>query len=242
MTGKIVAITGASSGIGEATALRLAAAGAKVVIAARGGDRLDEVARRIAAAGGEASTVAIDVSRREDLVTLVEAARRRHGRLDVLVSSAGAMPIGPLSDLAVDDWDLMVDVNLKGVLYGIAAALPVFQAQDSGHFITIASTAARKTVPGQAVYSATKAAVLAVSEGLRQELAGRLRVTVILPGFTDTNFLDHVRDEKARAQMREAAAKYAMDPDAVAGAIAYAIAQPDDINVGELTVRSTAQP
>ena len=130
----------------------------------------------------------------------------------MLVSSAGAMPIGPLDELAVDDWEQMVDVNLKGVLFGIAAALPVFRAQDSGHFINIASTAARKTTPNQTVYSATKAAVLALSDGLRQELAGKLRVTVISPGFTETNFLDHVRDEDLRAQMKAAAAKYANEP------------------------------
>ena len=127
----------------------------------------------------------------------------------MLVSSAGAMPTGPLSDLAVDDWEQMVDVNVKGLLFGIAAALPVFQAQESGHFVNIASTAARKTAPNQAVYSATKAAVLALSDGLRQELAGKLRVTVISPGFTDTNFLGHVRDDALRSQMKEAAAKFA---------------------------------
>lgn len=184
MAGKVAAITGASSGIGEAVALHLAARGAKVVLAARGEDKLAELAHRIAATGGAAIPLSADVSRRDDLVRLVEAARQQFGRLDVLVSCAGAMPIGPLDDLTVDDWEQMVDVNLKGVLFGIAAALPVFRAQDSGHFVNIASTAARKTTPNQAVYSAKKAAVLALSDGLRQELAGKLRVTVIAPGFT----------------------------------------------------------
>ncbi|WP_375383534.1 SDR family oxidoreductase [uncultured Sphingomonas sp.] len=242
MMDKVVAITGASSGIGEAAALRLAERGAKLVLAARGGDRLDALAHRIAAAGGEALPIPVDVSRRDDLVRLVEATCRRFGRLDVLVSSAGAMPIGPLDDLAVDDWERMVDVNLKGVLYGIAAALPVFRAQDSGHFVNIASTAARKTTPNQAVYSATKAAVLALSDGLRQELAGKLRVTVISPGFTNTSFVEHVRDPALQAQMKAAAVTYAMDPQAVASAIAYAIEQPGEINIGEIVVRSTAQP
>ena len=242
MASKVVAITGASSGIGAAAALHLAAKGARVVLGARGEARVEALTGRIAAAGGDAACVPVDVARRDDLVKLVEAARRHFGRLDVLVSNAGAMPIGPLGDLAVDDWEQMVDVNLKGLLYGIAAALPIFQAQDGGHFVNIASTAARKTLPNHAVYSATKAAVLALSDGLRQELAGKLRVTVILPGFTETNFLAHVRDEALRTQLGQAKFHYAMDPDAVAKAIAYAIDQPDDLNIGEIVLRSTAQP
>ena len=242
MTIKVVAITGASSGIGEAVALHLAAQGAKVVLAARGEDKLNALVDRITNAGGTAVAVSVDVSRRDDLAKIVDAARQHHGRLDVLVSCAGAMPIGPLDDLAVDDWDQMVDVNLKGVLYGIAAALPVFREQGCGHFVNIASTAARKTTPNQTVYSATKAAVLALSDGLRQELAGKLRVTVISPGFTETNFLSHVRDDKLRAQMEEAAGKFAMDPQAVAKAIGYAIEQPEEINIGEIVIRSLNQP
>ncbi len=242
MLSKVIAITGASSGIGEAAAFHLAAQGAQILLAARSEDKLGEVANRIAQAGGKAIAVSVDVSRRDDLVKLVEVARQHYGRLDVLVSSAGAMPIGPLGDLAVEDWEQMVDVNLLGVLHGIAAALPIFRAQDSGHFVNIASTAARKTAPNQAVYSATKAAVLALSDGLRQELAGKLRVTVVSPGFTDTNFAGQVRNEALQAQMREAAGKYAMNPEAVARAIAYAIEQPEEINIGEIVLRSTAQP
>ena len=242
MPSKVIAITGASSGIGKAAALHLAGQGAKVVLGARGEERLENVAAKINAAGGNAAFTSIDVARRYDLTKIVELALQHYGRLDVLVSSAGAMPIGPLSDLAVDDWEQMVDVNVKGLLFGIAAALPVFQAQGSGHFVNIASTAARKTALNQAVYSATKAAVLALSEGLRQELAGKLRVTVISPGFTDTNFLGHVRDDALRLQMKEAAAKFAMKPEAVARAIAYAIEQPDDLNIGEIVLRSKAQP
>ena len=239
---KVIAITGASSGIGRATALRLAKDGAKVVLAARGEEKLVSTAAEIRRAGGDATTLVADVTRREDLQNLVDAACRSYGRLDVLVSSAGAMPIGPLDDLAVDDWMQMVDVNLKGVLFGIAAALPVFRAQGEGHFVNVASTAARKTTPNQAVYSATKAAVLALSDGLRQELAGKLRVTVISPGFTETNFIDHVREENLKSQMREAASKFAMSAEAVAAAIGYAVWQPPEINVGELVVRSIAQP
>ncbi len=242
MTGKVVAITGATSGIGRATALHLASRGASVVLGARGEDGLTSLAEEIEGAGGRAAFAPIDVSRRADLARLVDTARQRFGRLDVLVSCAGAMPVGPLSDLAVDDWERMVDVNLKGVLHGIAAALPVFQAQNSGHFINIASTAARKTTPNQAVYSATKAAVLALSDGLRQEVAGKLRVTVISPGFTNTNFLGQVRDETLRSQMKDAADRFAMEPEAVARAVAWAFEQPEEVDVGEIVLRSTAQP
>lgn len=242
MTGKVVAITGASSGIGEATAIHLASRGAKVVLGARGEDRIAALARRITDAGGQAAHARTDVTERADLRRLVALARERFGRLDVLVSNAGAMPIGPIDDLAVDDWDRMVDVNIKGVLYGIAAALPVFREQGTGHFINIASTAARKTVPNQTIYSGTKAAVLAISDGLRQELAGKLRVTVISPGFTDTRFADHVKNDGLKAQLEQAGKTFAMPPESIARAISYAIEQPDELNVGEIVVRSTAQP
>lgn len=238
---KVVAITGASSGIGEATALHLAAQGAKVVLGARGEDRLSALAERIRAKGGDVVYATTDVTKRADLTRLVALARERCGRLDVLISNAGAMPIGPIDDLAVDDWDQMVDVNIKGVLYGIAAALPVFRAQGNGHFINIASTAARKTVPNQTIYSGTKAAVLAISDGLRQELAGKLRVTVISPGFTDTHFADHVKNKDIKAQLEQAGSTFAMPPESIARAISYAIEQPDDLNIGEIVVRSTAQ-
>ena len=173
MTAKVVAITGASSGIGKATALLLASRGAKLVLAARGEERLSSLEAEIRSAGGQASFLVVDVAQRQDLQRLVETAQHHYGRLDVLVSSAGAMPIGPLDDLAVDDWVQMVDVNLKGLLFGIAAALPLFRAQGEGHFVNIASTAARKTTPNQAVYSATKAAVLALSDGLAAGTCGQ---------------------------------------------------------------------
>lgn len=240
--GSVVAITGASSGIGKATALRLANAGAKVVLGARGESGLVALVADIKSNGAEAAYRVTDVSKREDLQQLVAMAQSSFGRLDVLFSNAGAMPIGPMDDLAVDDWETMVDVNIKGVLFGIAAALPVFREQGTGHFIHTASTAARKTVPNQVVYSATKAAVLAISDGLRQELAGAIRVSTILPGFTDTSFADHVKDPKLQEQLRAAGTKFAMSPDAVASAVAYLIDQPEDVNVGEVTLRSRAQP
>lgn len=240
--GKVVAVTGASSGIGEATAELLAHRGAKVVLGARGEERLRVVAAQIERSGGEVAFHPTDVSSREDLTRLVAMSKERFGRLDVLISNAGIMPIGPVTELAVDDWMQTIDVGLKGVLYGIAAALPLFLKQGSGHFIHTGSTAARKVVPGQAVYAGTKAAVLAVSDGLRQELAGKVRVTVILPGYTNTDFPSHIRDPKLRAQMEHSREQFAMSPDTVARAIAYAIDEPDDVNIGEIVVRPAAQP
>jgi NADP-dependent 3-hydroxy acid dehydrogenase YdfG len=239
--GKVVAITGASSGIGEATALVLAQRGAKVVLGARGPDRLAALAARITAAGGAAAYAPTDVRRRDDLSRLVQLAGERYGRLDVLVSNAGVMPISPLDDLRVEDWEEMIDVNLKGVLYGIAAALPVFRQQGSGHFVNLASTAAHRTVPNQSVYAGTKVAVRAISEGLRQEAGDKLRVTIISPGFTRTNFADAVTSPEMKAQLGEARDKFAMSPDAIARAIAFAIEQPAEVDVSEIIVRPTAQ-
>ena len=239
--GQVVAITGASSGIGKATAVALARLGAKLVLGARHEEALGQVAEQIRRAGGEVVYRSTDVRKREDLIALVGLAQEKFGRLDVLFSNAGAMPIGPFDALAVEDWETMVDVNIKGVLYGIAAALPVFREQGSGHFIHTASTAARKTVPNQVVYSATKAAVLALSDGLRQELAGRVRVSTILPGFTDTAFSEHVKSPELKAQMQKAAETFAMSPDAVAEAVVYVLQQPENVNIGEVTLRSKAQ-
>ena len=238
--GKVVAITGASSGIGEATALLLAERGAKVVLGARRVDRLEALAARIEKEGGVVSHARTDVRRRDDLSRLVGLARERYGRLDVLVGNAGVMPISPLDDLRVDDWDEMIDVNIKGVLYGIAAALPVFREQGFGHFITTASTAGHRTVANQSVYSGTKYAVRAISEGLRQEAGDKLRVTIVSPGMTSTNFADRMTNPEMRAQLTEAT-RIAMPPDAVARAIAFAIEQPAGIDVGEIVVRPTAQ-
>lgn len=238
----VVAITGASSGIGRATALHLAGLGARVVLGARQERGLAQITDEIIAAGGSAVYRSTDVSRRDDLVALVRLAQREFGRLDALFSNAGAMAVGPIDELAVDDWERLVDVNVKGVLFGIAAALPVFREQGSGHFIHTSSTAARKTVPDQVVYSGTKAAVLAISDGLRQELAGRIRVSVITPGFTDTAFADHVENRELKAHMKKAAEKFAMSPAAVARAVAYVLDQPEDVNVGEVIIRSRAQP
>jgi NADP-dependent 3-hydroxy acid dehydrogenase YdfG len=168
-------------------------------------------------------------------------ARDRYGKLDVLVSNAGIGPVSPLDSLRVDEWDAMVDVNIKGVLYGVAAALPVFRVQGFGHFITVASTAGLKTVPNQSVYSATKFAVRAFCEGLRQEAGDKLRVTIVTPGFVRTDFIDAVPDSDLRVQLAAARDKIAIPPEAIARAIAFAIEQPSDVDVNEIVVRPTAQ-
>ncbi len=239
--GKVVAITGASSGIGEATARMLAAGGAKVVLGARREERLAALASAIVEAGGEAAYRIVDVTRREDLVGLVDLACERFGRLDVLVGNAGIGPISPLDDLRVEDWDAMIDVNIKGFLYGIAAALPVFRRQASGHFVTVISTAGLKIVPQQAVYAGTKNAVRTICEGLRQEAGGALRVTGISPGFVRTDFADSMSDPALKAQVRARMEEIAIPPEAIARAIAFAIEQPAEVDVGDIVVRPTAQ-
>jgi NADP-dependent 3-hydroxy acid dehydrogenase YdfG len=240
--GMVVAITGASSGIGEATALLLAERGAKVVLGARGSDRLAALAKRIESAGGAVAYAPTDVRRQRDLEALVGLSCDRYGKVDVLFSNAGVMPVSPLSDLRVEDWEEMIDVNIRGVLYGIAAALPVFRRQGFGHFVNTASTAGLKTVPTQSIYSGTKFAVRAISDGLRQEVGSEgLRVTVISPGFTRTNFADAVTNTEVRARLVESRDKLAMSPDAIARAVLFAIEQPVDVDVSEIVVRPTAQ-
>jgi NADP-dependent 3-hydroxy acid dehydrogenase YdfG len=239
--GKVVAITGASSGIGEATAELLAGRGARVVLGARRAEPLEALARRIVGAGGEAAHRPTDVRRREDVAALVDLARERFGRLDVLISNAGVMPISPLDDLRVDDWDAMVDVNVKGVLHGIAAALPVFREQGTGHFVHTASTSGLKVTPTMAVYAGTKFAVRAISEGLRQEAGKDLRVTVITPGMTRTNATTGMTDPAVQARIQEGLDAYGMEPEAIARSIAFAIEQPAGVDVGEIVVRPTAQ-
>ena len=239
--GKVVAITGASSGIGEATALLLAERGAKVVLGARGSERLKALADRIVSAGSEVAYTRTDVKRREDLSNLVKLACERYGKLDALVNNAGIGPISALDDLRVDEWDEMIDINIKGVLYGIAATLPVFRKQGFGHFINTASTAGHTTVPNQSVYSATKFAVRAISEGLRQEAGDKLRVTIISSGFVRTEFVEAVTNPELRARLADSRDRFAMPPDAIARAIAFAIEQPADVDVNEIVIRPTAQ-
>ncbi|MFI2751996.1 SDR family oxidoreductase [Cellulomonas sp. P22] len=239
--GKVVAITGASSGIGEATARLLAARGARVVLGARRPGPLVELTESIERAGGRSIWRATNVARRADVQALVDLAVEHFGRLDVFVSNAGVMPISPLDELRVDDWDRMVDVNIKGVLHGIAAALPVFRAQSSGHFVTTASTAGFKTVPNQAVYSGTKFAVRAICDGLRQEAGASIRVSVVSPGIVSTSFADSIPDERLRAALADLRDEIALSPVAVAEAIAFAVSCPPEVDVNEIVLRPTAQ-
>lgn len=241
ISGKTIAITGASSGIGAATARRLAHAGADVVLGARRAERLESLVEEITQSGGRAVAVPIDVRRRDDLERFVSAAREQFGRLDVLFSNAGSMAISPFDEIRVDDWQQMIDVNLTGVLNGIAAALPVFRAQGSGHFIHTASTAAHRIVPTMGVYAATKTAVRVLSEGLRQEAGPSLRVTVVTPGMTNTEGVGVGASADVAAALIEQRDAIAMPPEAIARAVAFAIEQPDGVDVGEIIVRPTAQ-
>ena len=238
--GKVVAITGASSGIGEATAVALAKAGARVVMGARRTDRLERIAEAIAAKGGSVCFRALDVTRRDDVAAFMGFATAEFGRLDVLVNNAGVMPLSRLDALKVDEWDRMVDVNVKGVLYGIAAALPIMQAQGAGQIVNVSSIGGHRVSPTAAVYCATKFAVHAISDGLRQEMDS-VRVTVISPGVTTSELAESISDPIARDAMRAWRA-VAIGPEAVAAAITYAISQPDNVDVSEIVVRPTASP
>jgi NADP-dependent 3-hydroxy acid dehydrogenase YdfG len=236
--GKVVAITGASSGIGEAAGRLLAASGAKVILGARRADRLKAIADDIRKNNGEVEVQAIDVSKREDLASFVKKAQDRFGRLDVLIGNAGLMPLSPLDDLKVDEWDRMI---IKGVLYGIAAALPVFRKQGSGHFITVSSVAGHRVAPSGAVYSGTKFAVRAISEGLRQEAGDKIRVTIISPGAVESELAETISNPAVKQRIMDYR-KMASPAEAIASAMAYAIGQPANVDVNEILIRPTAQP
>ncbi len=238
--GKVVVITGASSGIGEATARRLARSGASVVVGARRTERLEMLVADIMKSGGSARFRAVDVTRRADVQALVDYAKAEFGRVDVLVNNAGVMPLSPLTALKVEEWDRMIDVNIRGVLHGIAAVLPEMKARGDGHIINVASIGAHVVVPTAAVYCATKYAVWAIAEGLRQE-NNDLRMTVISPGVVESELADTISDV-ATAEAMHSYRRIAIAPDSVARAIAFAIAQPRDVDVSEIIVRPTASP
>ena len=242
ITGNVVVITGGSSGLGEAAAHCLAARGAKVVIAARRKDKLEGVVGSIKSAGGEARPFVVDVTSKDEVGALVAEAISAYGRLDTMINNAGLMAIAPMEEGLTGEWDRMIDINIKGVLYGIAAALPQFLKQGSGHFINMSSVAGIKVFsPGGAVYSGTKFAVRAISEGLRQELANRnIRVTTIEPGAIDTELKCGTSDKAARAAVEEVY-KTSIGSDSIARAIAFAMEQPPDVGVNEIVVRPTAQ-
>lgn len=241
IAGKVIAITGASSGIGEATARYLAEQGAKVVLGARRTDKLDAIVAEIKAAGGEARATALDVTQQEQLTQFIDFAKAEFGRVDVLVSNAGLMPLSMVESLKVAEWDQMIDVNVKGVLYGIAAALPVFKAQDAGHFVHISSVADRWVGPTSTIYSATKHAVRVISEGLRQEVSPRIRVTLIAPGATESELPNTISDPAMKKAAVEQFRIHLLPAEAIARAIAYALDQPADVDVNEIVVRPAAQ-
>lgn len=236
--GKVVLITGASSGIGEATARLLAEQGARVVLGARRTERLDRLVTEIVEAGGTARAQRLDVTQREDMQAFADYAVAEFGCIDALVNNAGVMPLSPLSARKVQEWDRMIDVNIRGVLHGIAAVLPAMQAQNRGQIINIASIGAHAVSPTAAVYCATKYAVWAISDGLRQEHTN-LRVTTISPGVTESELADSISDEQGREEMK-AFRQVAVSPFAIARAIRFAIEQPEDVDTSEIIVRPTA--
>jgi NADP-dependent 3-hydroxy acid dehydrogenase YdfG len=241
--GKVVVITGASSGLGESTARHLAKLGAIVVLGARRKDRLDAIVKDIQAGGGKALAVTVDVTKRADVEGLVKKAVDTYGKIDVLMNNAGIMPIAPLALLKVDEWDRMIDLNIKGVLYGIAAALPYMQKQKNGHIINTGSVFGIKVfAPGGTVYCATKAAVRTLTEGLRMEAhADRIRTTIISPGAVDSELKESTSDEASSKGVNDLYKMWAIPAESIARAVAYAIEQPADVDVNEIVVRPTAQ-
>ncbi|SEN13953.1 SDR family oxidoreductase [Paenibacillus sp. OK076] len=237
--GKVIVITGASSGIGEATARLLAEHGAHVVIGARRVDRLEALASSIRSEGGSVEYHALDVTQLEEMQTIVELALSRYGRLDVIVNNAGVMPLSRLEARKVDEWNRMIDVNIRGVLHGIAVGLPVMKEQGSGQFINIASIGAYAVTPTATVYCATKYAVRAISEGLRQEVGADIRVTLVSPGVTESELAESISDAEAREFMKDYR-RITIPATAIAQSILYAINQPAEVDVNEIVVRPTA--
>jgi NADP-dependent 3-hydroxy acid dehydrogenase YdfG len=238
INGKVILITGASSGIGEATARMLASKGAHMVLGARRADRLEKLVKEIRESGGVAHFRPLDVTRLEDVQAFANFALETHGRIDVVINNAGVMPLSKLEELKIDEWNRMIDVNIRGLLYGIAAGLPVMKRQGRGQFVNVSSIGGHHVYPTSAVYSATKFAVIAISEGLRQE-NDNIRVTVISPGVTESELADSITDQGAREAMKEFR-RIAIPPEAIARAIAFAVEQPDDVDVNEIIVRPTA--
>jgi NADP-dependent 3-hydroxy acid dehydrogenase YdfG len=240
--GKVVVITGASSGLGEATARHLSGLGASVVLGARRVDRLQSLADELTGRGGKALALVTDVTSRDQVKRLVDAAVEKYGRIDVMINNAGLMPQSLLERLKVDEWDRMIDVNIKGVLYGIAAALPHMKRQKAGHIVNVSSVAGHKVRPGGTVYSATKHAVRVISEGLRQEVKPyNIRTTVISPGAVDTELPDTITDPDVSAAMRKFYDDFAIPVDSFARAVAFAMSQPDDVDINEILFRPTRQ-
>lgn len=238
---KVVAITGASSGMGKSIALELAKNGAKVVLGARRTEKLQQIVDEIKIKGGEATFTKIDVKKKADLVRLVDTAVEEYGRLDVIVNNAGVSQLSRIDELDIEGWEEMIDINLKGVLYGMAAAIPVFRQQQSGHIINIISTSGIKIVPMQGVYAGTKNAIRTIAEAFRQESDGNIRITGISPGFVKTDFANNLKNEKMKTAIQNGMEQIAIDPIAIATAVIYAISQPSDVEIGDIVIRPSKQ-
>ncbi|MBZ4192048.1 SDR family oxidoreductase [Niabella beijingensis] len=238
---KVVAITGASSGIGKAIAVELAKNGVKVVLGARRTEQLRQLVEEIKNNGGEAVFTKTDVRNKTDLIQLVNVAIEQYGKLDVIVNNAGVSQLSRIDELDIDGWEEMIDINLKGVLYGMAAAIPVFKKQQSGHIVNIISTSGIKIVPMQGVYAGTKNAVRTITEAFRQETDGSIRITGISPGFVKTDFASNMKNEDMKTAIQKGMEQIAINPVAVANAVIYAISQPKDVEVGDIVIRPAAQ-
>ena len=238
---KVVAVTGASSGMGKAIAIELAKKGAKVVLGARRTEQLQELVDEIKNAGGEATCTKIDVKNKADLVRFVNTAVEQYGRLDVIINNAGVSQLSRIDELDIEGWEEMIDINLKGVLYGMAAAIPIFKQQQSGHIINIISTSGIKIVPMQGVYAGTKNATRTIAEAFRQESNGNIRITGISPGIVKTDFASNIKNEEMKTAVQKGMEEIAINPIAIANAVIYAISQPNDIEIGDIVIRPSKQ-
>lgn len=241
LKGKIVAVTGASSGMGKAIAIELAKNGVKVVLGARRTEQLQELVEEIKSKGGEATFTKLDVKNKADLVRLVNIAVEQYGKLDVIVNNAGVSQLSRIDELDIDGWEEMIDINLKGVLYGMAAAIPVFKQQQSGHIVNIISTSGIKIVPMQGVYAGTKNAIRTIAEAFRQESNGNIRITGISPGFVKTDFASNIKNQEMKTAIEKGMEQIAINPIAIANAVIYAISQPNDVEIGDIVIRPSKQ-
>lgn len=239
--GKVVAITGASNGIGKAIAIELAKNGAKVVLGARRTEQLEQLVEEINSTGGMAICTKIDVKNKADLVQLVNTAVERYGKLNVMVNNAGVSQLSRIDELDIAGWEEMIDINLKGVLYGMSAAIPVFKQQQSGHVVNIISTAGLSIVPTMGVYAGTKNAIRTIAEAFRQESDGNIRITGISPGFVKTDFADNIKNEEMKTAIQKRMEEIAISPVAIANAVIYAVSQPDDVEIGDIVIRPSKQ-
>lgn len=239
--GKVVVITGASSGIGACIALTLAGQGAKVMLGARRKDKLEELAAKIKESNNHVEYSITDVTKSRDLATLVQKAVDVFGRVDVIINNAGVSQLSRIDDLDIEGWDEMIDINLKGVLYGMAAAIPIFKQQKTGHIINIISTSGMKIVPMQGVYAGTKNAVRTIAEAFRQESNGEIRITGISPGVVKTDFADGIKNDQMKSVIKDNMEKLAISPVAIVNAVIYAMEQPSDVEIGDIVIRPSRQ-